>query len=144
MNITIVESRPSDLANLRMLFLKERQKTFIWKDAASFHHDDFDKETEGERILIALCDNRLAGFISIWLPDNFIHHLFVDSAYQNLGIGSNLLQKAIEKTGLPIRLKCLELNIKAVAFYASKGFIPKSKGGEADESYILFELENKR
>ncbi|MEX6687089.1 GNAT family N-acetyltransferase [Danxiaibacter flavus] len=143
MNIIIIESRPSDQPDLRMLFLKERQKTFAWKDAASFHPDDFDKETEGETILVALCDNRLVGFISIWLPDNFIHHLFVDSAYQNLGIGGKLLEKAIEKTGLPVSLKCLELNTKAVAFYTGKGFTEKAKGGEGEESYILFELDQK-
>ncbi len=141
MNITIISSRQSHLVDLRKLFLEVRQKTFSWKDSSSFRLDDFDSETKGERVLIALCNAEIAGFISVWLPDNFVHHLFVYSRFQNLGVGSKLLEKAITKFGLPISLKCLERNNNAVEFYKRKGFTAKATGGEGDNRYIFFELD---
>lgn len=64
--VKIVESSESHITTLRELFLKVRQNTFTWADTASFNILDFDKETEGEYVLVAICDNSLVGFISVW------------------------------------------------------------------------------
>jgi ribosomal protein S18 acetylase RimI-like enzyme len=136
----IIEFREDDLNSLRELFLKVRQSTFVWKDPESFDLFDFDTQTSGEYILTAFYQEKIVGFISIWLPDNFIHHLFIDEKFQKIGIGKELLKAAIDKTGFPIKLKCLEKNTQAVAFYKKTGFIEKNKGGVGEDSYIAFEL----
>lgn len=136
----IVEIRKSDLDSLRKIFLEERQTTFSWVDSATFHLHDFDTETEGEYILVAILDDITIGFISIWMPDNFIHHLYVDKKYHGKGIGTQLVKAALKKTNFPVTLKCLEKNIQAVIFYKRKGFIEKGKGESKQGTFILFEL----
>jgi ribosomal protein S18 acetylase RimI-like enzyme len=142
--VKIVESSERHITTLRELFLKARQNTFTWADTASFNILDFDKETEGEYVLIAISDNSLVGFISVWPVDNFIHHLYVDEKYQKRGTGTALLKAALAKTKFPIRLKCIENNIKAVNFYKKNGFVEKGRGTTEEGTFILFELNDKQ
>jgi GNAT superfamily N-acetyltransferase len=136
----IIESRDADLPHLRELFLNERRRTFTEQDISEFELDDFDKQTQGEYILTALVNNIPVGFISIWMPNNFIHHLYVDVKHQGQNLGTELLKAAILKTSFPITLKCLVHNIKAIEFYTKKGFIEKSRGNSSNGTYILLEL----
>lgn len=138
--IRIIEAQNSDLPHLRKLFLNERRRTFADQDISQFKLEDFDKQTQGEYILIAHVDNIPIGFISIWLPNNFIHHLYVDHKHQGQNIGTELLKAAISKTNFPLTLKCVENNSKAIHFYLKKGFVEKSRGNSSNGSYILFEL----
>lgn len=137
----IIKIRKSDHDILRTLFLKERQRTFSWLDPSEFQLKDFERATKGELILVAIIERIPVGFISIWMKDHFIHHLYIDQNYQGKGIGTALLKAAIDKTGLPITLKCLEHNTKAVIFYGKKGFICIERGQSEHGAYILFELE---
>ena len=123
--VRIIEFREIDLQPLRALFLNERQRTFLEQDTSEFKLEDFDKQTQGEYILTAFLDDVLVGFISIWMPNNFIHHLYIDTKYQGKNIGTELLKAAIQKTTFPITLKCLESNSKAIEFYIKKGFKEK-------------------
>ncbi len=138
--MTIAEIRNKDYEPLRNLFLKERQRTFSWLDPSEFQLDDFEKHIQGETVLVALVNDIPVGFISIWMPNNFIHHLYIDQEHQGKNIGTELLKVAIKKTQFPITLKCLEQNTKAVDFYKSKGFVEKEKGKSEHGTYILFEL----
>lgn len=140
--IRIVESRDKDTDALRNLFLRARLATFSWVGPSQFKLSDFEKETEGEYILIALDGDLLVGFVSIWVADHFIHHLYVDEKYHNRKIGTELLRSAVDKVGLPIRLKCEEKNVKAAGFYRHKGFVEKGMGQSDNGTYILFELSN--
>ncbi|CAA9201026.1 hypothetical protein FLA105534_03362 [Flavobacterium bizetiae] len=136
----IREIKNTDFDVLRKLFLKERQDTFFWLDPTEFKLDDFEKHIKGELVLVAIDQEIPVGFISIWMPNNFIHHFYVDQKYQGKGVGTLLLNAAIQKTLLPITLKCLKENTKAVAFYRKKGFIEKEIGPSEHGDYILFEL----
>ncbi|WP_289661851.1 GNAT family N-acetyltransferase [Flavobacterium panacagri] len=138
--LSIVEFRNIDLEPLQKIFLEERKRTFTWVDTSEFELEDFDKQTHGEYILTALLDNTAVGFISIWMPNNFIHHLYVDHEYQGKNIGTELLKMAITKINFPVTLKCLVNNTKAVDFYTKKGFIEKKQGQSNNGTYILFEL----
>lgn len=137
--IKIREVVLSDRPHLQALFLKVRQATFSWMDIAAFDVLDFDEETEGEHILVAICDNQLVGFISIWMEDLFIHHLYVDTAYQNKGIGKALLMAFLGKEKKVVQLKCLEKNEHAITFYKRNNFIEKERGTSVTGDYILFE-----
>ena len=81
--IKIVESRNDDYLALQELFLQSRQKTFLWTDTSRYKLSDFDESTKNEYILVAFVDEILVGFVSVWLIDNFIHHLYVDEQYHN-------------------------------------------------------------
>lgn len=136
----IREIRKNDFDALRKLFLKERQNTFYWLDSSEFKLNDFEKATNGELVLVAVQEEIPIGFISIWMPNKFIHHLYVDQNYNGQGIGTLLLKTAIQETGLPITLKSLEQNTKAVAFYRKKGLVEKERGPSEHGDYILFKL----
>lgn len=138
--LKIVERESNHTKDLQRIFLNGRQKTFYWLDTTNFALDDFEKQTQGEVILVAIFDKKIVGFISLWLPDNFIHHLYIDENYQNKNIGTRLLETAIKKMRFPITLKCLALNTRAISFYMKKGFIQKEKGDSEEGEYFLFEL----
>jgi ribosomal protein S18 acetylase RimI-like enzyme len=142
--IEIIARRNSDITLLRELFLRVRQTSFSVAPPASFNLKDFDKETEGEKILIALSQNTAIGFISVWAEDNFIHHLYVDENYPGKGIGTALLKAASIDNVYPVRLKCLEKNVSAISFYKKHGFVEKEKGMTKDGAFVLFELYKRK
>ena len=138
----IIEARNKDYETLRILFLEEGKRTFTWLNSSEFQLDDFEKYTQGELILTALHEDIPIGFISIWTPTNFVHHLYIHHKYQNKGIATKLLKAAVSKTNFPLALKCLENNLKAVDFYKRKGFLEKEKGQSENGNYILFALSS--
>lgn len=141
--LNIIEFRKSDLDSLRSLFLKVRQDAFVWADPSTFDLLDFDDQTKGEYILTALYDEEVAGFIAVWIRDNFIHHLYIDQRFHKLGIGKALLEAALEKTKFPVTLKCHDKNVEAIVFYTKVGFIEKARNENENGGYILFELNQK-
>lgn len=138
--LTIREKQQGDIEILRALFLDARRNTFSRLDSGSYKLDDFDEQTRGEYVLVAVADDHIAGFISLWLADNFIHHLYVDCAYYRQSIGTELINAAKKKAGLPLTLKCLESNINAIGFYKKRGFAVKATGSSDEGTYIVLEL----
>ncbi|CAH0539545.1 hypothetical protein [Vibrio marisflavi] len=71
-----------DLLNaVSELYLNGRTSTFSWLDTSGYSLADFELDTEGERILVALVGEHVVGFISIWEPENFVHHLYVSDEH---------------------------------------------------------------
>lgn len=141
--VQIVEKNKKYITDLQRIFLKVRQKTFYWLDTANYDFIDFDRETEGEFILVALFSDKVVGFISLYLQGNFIHHFYIDEAYQRHNIGTELLEEAIQIMDVPITLKCLEKNTKAIKFYKKKGFVAIDRGVSEHGEYIVFALHKK-
>lgn len=141
--LQIVEKNKNYIADLRRIFLEVRQKTFYWLDTQNYNLTDFDHQTEAEFVLVALFDNKVVGFISLWLRGNFIHHFYIDDEYQQHKIGTQLLEEAIQIMKTPITLKCLEKNTRAVEFYKNKGFVVTEKGISDHGDYLLFTLHEK-
>ena len=136
----IAAIKKTDFESLRNLYFTVRRRSFSWLDPSLFQLKDFDSDTKGEIILVAYDNDIPIGFISIWMKDNFIHHLYIDQHYQGKNIGTELLKATIVQTHLPITLKCLENNTNAIAFYLKKGFVAKERGQSEHGEYILFEL----
>ena len=128
---------PADLPALRDLFLFVRRQTFDWQPPDAFHLEDFDTQTEGERVFVAEAGDQVAGFISVWEPDDFIHHLFVDVGQMRRGVGRALLQALPGWPDRAYRLKCLSRNHAALAFYQSQGFIDTGRGVGDEGEYIV-------
>lgn len=136
----IRRSTGDDLESLENLFLSTRLKTFHWCDPSLFKTTDFSIQTEGEIVHVAeIKGGRIVGFISVWEPDNFVHHLYVDEAFQRQGIGSALLDSIRAWLPFPHRLKCLEKNQPAIDFYQSEGWTILEQGSDALGSYFLME-----
>jgi ribosomal protein S18 acetylase RimI-like enzyme len=128
---------PSDLPALRNLFLRSRRTA--WEPSSSFALGDFDVQTKGELKIMALDGERAIGFISVWEPDNFIHHLHVDPHFSRRGIGRALLRALPRRGATRYRLKCVSANAAALAFYRANRFMQIGEGRADDQDYLLLE-----
>lgn len=124
---------------LQELFLEVRRNTFTWMAPGSFHLSDFETATKDEYILVARRNHQIVGFISVWLPEYFIHHLYVKTANQQQGIGKALLDEFFSGVKATFHLKCLMKNSAAIAFYKSYGFIEKEYVNDPEGDYLLFQ-----
>ena len=140
----MLEIRPAtsdDGPHLSQLFLLVRRQTFPWCSPDSFRLDDFYLETEGETVFVAQEDGCLAlGFVSVWTPDSFVHHLFVAPGQQGRGTGSALLDSLESWLPRPYRLKCLVANSAAFSFYLNRGWKELDRAGCGLDEYAFMEL----
>ena len=138
--LTIREKTETDLDALRSLFLRVRLSTFLWLDTSEYKLSDFDEETKGELVLVAAYQENVIGFISLWPPESFIHHLYVDEKHQRRGTGKALLSKAVQVLESPVTLKCLDRNLKAIKFYKEVGFFDTGTGSSAEGPYTVLQF----
>ncbi|WP_412529450.1 N-acetyltransferase family protein [Burkholderia lata] len=140
MKIIVRDAVAADMPALCELFLRSRRETFVWLPAGAFQLADFAAQTEGERLRVAEDEGgRLAGFVSVWEPDQFIHHLHVHRPHHRSGVGRALLRALPGWPATPYRLKCLRANTPALAFYAACGFVEIGAGRAEDGEYLLLE-----
>jgi ribosomal protein S18 acetylase RimI-like enzyme len=89
----------------------------------SIDRDTFQRETAGERIVVAVDARReVVGFAALDEGEAFVHHLFVDPRFHRRGVGRTLLDEAARHAGRPLSLKCMVLNRRAMAFYRHIGW----------------------
>jgi len=137
----ISEFKEEDRAELGKLYIDVRRETFGWLGAENRIKDTFDIDTKGEDLIVAKVEDRIVGFVSVWLPDNFVHHLYIKRAYQGKGLGRDLINTVKSRIKGTLALKCMEGNLSAVKFYQKTGWKMKSKGISEHGVYILFELD---
>lgn len=136
-DISIQKAQKEDYDELRKIFLKTRQENFNWMEYDSIKLEDFDSSTEGELILAAKIGNDIAGFVSIWEEDKFIHNLFVSSNFKRRGIGKALIDQSVKEVGLPLTLKCVRANVNALNFYLSQGWTIEEEVIENEPYYLM-------
>jgi GNAT superfamily N-acetyltransferase len=131
-----------DRKALRKLYLESRRRAYRWWQSAFFTREDFDKDTEGERIWVAVSDGVAVGFAAAWERENFLHHLYVAPQHTGKGIGRLLLQTSVADLGRPASLKCLKANQAAIRFYNKNGWIIAAEGvSKGHGEYYLMKLE---
>lgn len=82
----------------------------------------------------------IRGFISV-IDNNFIGALFVDTNFQNLGIGSKLIDFAVERYKL-LNLAVYKENEGAVNFYISKNFKIIKEQTNEDSGFLEYIMSN--
>ncbi|AYN66374.1 N-acetyltransferase [Euzebyella marina] len=138
MKIEITDFSEEDREPLRHIYYEVRKTNFTWLPEEFLKLSSFDKDTEGESILVAKVNNEIVGFASIWSQDNFLHHLYVSNKFQGLGIGTRLLNHIIENSSADLTLKCLKNNHGALNFYLKNGWESISEGQSEEGDFILF------
>ncbi|WP_428659844.1 N-acetyltransferase family protein [Runella sp.] len=142
MFIQIRKAQAIDFPELAAVFLEVRRQVFTWKDINSFREEDFYEQTSGELILLAEDDEqKIVGFISVWEPDRFIHHLYIKSGYQGRRIGKRLIDSLSVYISFPYQLKCESKNDRALHFYAKNGWQEIGRGINEGEEYVLLQLK---
>lgn len=135
--ITVRSPEPHEYDILRKIYYDVRLERFSWLNKQKVKLTDFDESTQGELILAAIIKNQIAGFISVWENDSFIHNLFVLPQYRGFGIGKRLIEEVSKTIPLPLTLKCMKANRAAVAFYLSQSWTIEQEDTCEDGPYYL-------
>ena len=100
---------------------------------------EFSANTRNETILVAeMPGHGVAGFVSIYEPENFVHNLYVEPDLHGSGIGKALLARAVALAGGRASLKCQTRAARARAFYRHLGWSEVTAGiGEFGEWVTL-------
>jgi ribosomal protein S18 acetylase RimI-like enzyme len=114
--------RPADHAACAAIYAAGRRFAFDWCDPSQFRPEDFERDSRDEQITVAEEDGQVVGLLSLWMPDHFVHLLFVHPARHGRGIGRRLLRHAEETFGDWSWLKCQAQNRRALAFYRRCGW----------------------
>lgn len=138
MEIMVRAFRESDRLALTELYDRIRRDEFPWSKQPA--PGDFDRAAEGEHIFVAEADCRIAGFLSVWEPDKFLHSLFVSEKFRRIGVGQALIQRALSEYGAPLTLKCVVQNKNAVQFYTGHGWDIVSRDTGEEGAYYLMRL----
>ncbi|MEH6941377.1 GNAT family N-acetyltransferase [Bacillus sp. JJ722] len=134
------EANEFDYPKLRQIYLESRRNSFEWDNKEEMTLEDFDQHTKDEYIILVEDDAHILGFASLYLPENFIHNLFVDPNVFGKRVGSKLLRASIEKMTKPIRLKCVTKNQNAMKFYENNGWKKVIEEGDlGEEKYWVME-----
>jgi GNAT superfamily N-acetyltransferase len=141
MSIHIRKAQVSDTEGLAAIFQESRRRAFRQQDPARYQLDDFQKQTEKEVVFVAVDDEKkVLGFISVFEPDRFIHHMFVSSSYQQNEIGALLLRSLKSWLPEPYRIQCLAANQRGCAFYTKNGWREVERGAGEEGAFLVFEL----
>jgi GNAT superfamily N-acetyltransferase len=99
---------------------------------------DFDEVTKDELVLCCVdAEGALEGFISVYVADRFVHHLYVAPGLEGGGIGLTLLESLPRFVPLPWTLKCVLANSRALQFYRKHGWVESGRGDSADGPYLV-------
>lgn len=137
MPLVIRDAVAKDRLALQQIFLSGRRQIDTQGDLTL---GQFDEQTRNERVLIAEeTPATPIGFVSVYVADHFIHHLYVAQDHQRRGVGLALLHALPGWQKIRYQLKCLSLNTSALAFYTSCHFLPIASGSSENGEYLLLE-----
>ena len=141
---TVQEAVPGDWAAIEKLY-REAVNGAAWLPPEARLRTDFATVSQGERVyVIKECAAEPAGFVSVYEPESFIHHLFVAPQFQRQGLASSLLASLHKWLPLPWRLKCVRANTDARSFYVAKGWQEAGAGEGEDGGYLVLEFNQDR
>lgn len=118
-----------DATRCAEIFLSGRRHAFPWHPEDRFGLTDYDDCVLDCDVLVAEARREVVGFVAVDRGAGFIHALFIDPAWRNRGIGTHLLDTALERLGGLAELACAARNAAARAFYESNGWVPANPGG---------------
>jgi GNAT superfamily N-acetyltransferase len=129
---------PGDLEACAEIYLTAAPIAFPWLPSDAIRREQFEAAVQEEELWVAETGGTIAGFVSIYLPERFIHSLYVHPARHRQGIGQALLDLALRRCGGQAELKCQEGNRGARAFYARLGWRPVDWGWSTAGPWIRF------
>ena len=131
----------TDKSVLAEMYCRLNRETFSWMPADTFSISDFERDTHGEEILVAIAKDKILGFVSLLVSENLIHQLYVDTNAQGVGLGKTLLDSVTQLTDQrPLFLNCRVKNVRALNFYKRYGFKIESEIDNSIDSYFKLAL----
>jgi ribosomal protein S18 acetylase RimI-like enzyme len=141
MSFTIRNLAPEDRLACATTFARAWSQAFPHLPRAP-DVDAFDFETATENIRVAVDDSGVIGFASLYAPDSFLHHLYVEPDAQRRGVGEALLEDAISRAVNRLSLKCQVSNTHAMAFYTKRGLAKRDHGVDETGAWVRLYAPN--
>lgn len=129
---------PRDIARCTVIYERAAAIAFPWLPPEEIAPEQLHAALREEELWVAERDGIVAGFVSIYLPDRFVHNLYVHPANHRHGIGRDLLGLALWRCGGHAALKCQEANRGAALFYWECGWRPAGWGWSTAGAWILY------
>ena len=130
------------------VFVAAQRFAFPWEPSGTVVEADFDRSIQGEELWVAEVAKgaprsgqprwQVAGLVSVFMSNRFVHSLFVAPAFHGQGLGSALLDRALYATGGHASLKCDERNRKGCIFYERRGWRASEWGWDPAGAWIRF------
>lgn len=120
--VTLRPAAADDLADIAVLFRRVREATRPFRPDLHTPEEDrafLGKVMRNDRLWVAEANGAIVGFIGY--RAGFIDHLYVDLGRQGRGIGTALLDKAMDEEPM-LRLWVFQENGAARRFYERRGF----------------------
>ena len=126
-----------DIESINTIFA-EANTNAEWLAPEAKSNPDFTKVSEGETVVVC-CDreDNVLGFVSVYEPDSFVHHLYVAQGCQGQGVGTALLDSLNAWVSMPWHLKCVARNGSALAFYLARGWVEENRAQGPEGPYVL-------
>ncbi|WP_044253321.1 GNAT family N-acetyltransferase [Rhodopirellula sp. SWK7] len=135
--ITIRPAVESDTPRIARVY-QDCMNTAEWMAEVRPELMDYERVTAGEMVFVAVDPSGgIVGFLSIWRPECFVHHLYVSESMRRQGVGKALLASLDSWLPRPWTLKCSFENVSALKFYQSLGWMIMSEGENEDGRYYL-------
>ena len=136
---TVLQASANDRPAIERLYAEAIGRA-AWLPPHARLRADFSAVSHGEMVYVIKADaGELAGFVAVYEPESFVHHLFVAPHYQRLGLASSLLSSLHTWLPMPWRLKCIRGNTDALAFYAVNGWNEVGAGESEEGPYFVLE-----
>ena len=121
--LTVRLAQPTDAPAVQGIF-ERALRGADWLPAGTEPDTDFVRNSSCETVHVCSADDGIVrGFIAVYEPGSFVHHLYVDAAFQGQGVGQAILAAVVDShPDKPWRLKCVLVNTRARAFYAKTGW----------------------
>lgn len=130
---------PQDASALQTLYEKSLREA-SWVPLGTEPSPDIAAASAGERVVVCVsAAEELKGFVSVWEPESFLHHLYVDRRFQRQRVASVLLESLEDWLPKPWRLKCVQSNHGAMAFYRQNGWKAVATGRGKHGRYRVME-----
>ena len=134
---SIRRANPQDIESVHAIFT-EAISDAPWLPPEARSNADFAKVSEGETVIVCCSqEHGVLGFVSIFEPDSFVHHLYVARGCQRQGVGSRLLKSLEAWLPMPWHLKCVARNESARAFYLARGWSEAGRAQGPEGQYVL-------
>lgn len=136
-NIDIRCAGLGDLEEAARLFQRVAQATLHWAPPELYTAEAFLRQAEEEMVWVALDKGRIIGLAALYIPQSFLHSLYIDPPWQGQGVGLALMETVAEAADGPLSLKAETRNTRAIQFYKRHGFRAVEHGHSNGSDWVL-------
>ncbi|HUT49249.1 MAG TPA: GNAT family N-acetyltransferase [Alphaproteobacteria bacterium] len=126
-----------EIADCARLYVETGRRTFTWHPRSHFRRDEIARCAEDEDVWVAFRDDVIAGLLTYFEPEHFVHFLMVDWRWRGEGLGSALIAHVRAHYGARHKLKVDRPNTDALGFYAGHGYKEIGEGKSDGVAWVL-------